>query len=332
MWTICGFLLLIGLGLAAAASQNRWRRLRHAAARLLVTYFSLLLLLGAGEAFFRYSYAESGWGFTLAYKNWEKRYWDTNALGFRDREWDYADWDGRTKIMVLGDSFSAGWGIPNPEDRYPNVLAKLLGDSYALAVIARPGGTPRRELAWAQEHPLQHLNIIIYQYYLNDIDDAALSIGDFWAPQFPKPPHWIDQESYLANFLYWRLIPLLSTVNAPDGRSYWEWNIDTFNNSVIFDIHRGELNAIMDFAQLKNARLIVVIFPDMRDPVGSIGRVDAVASVFEERGYTEILKLTDEAAKWNPDEATVSSRDAHPSAAFHHRVAELIYEQFFAER
>src|SRR5690606_28864309 len=98
-----------------------------------------------------------------------------------------------------------------------------------------------------------------------------------------------------------------------------------FFNNTIFDIHRQELNAIMDYAG--DARLIVVIFPNMRQPTSSIGHIDAIERVFLERGYTEILPLDDEAAGWNPAEATVSSRDAHPSAAFHQRVAELIFEQ-----
>lgn len=317
----------IGLGLAL---QGRWPRLRYWSARCLTLYSSLLILLIMGELYFRYRFAESGWGFTLAYQNWERRYWETNSLGFRDREWTPPDWADKTTVMVLGDSFSAGWGIQNPEDRYANVLAAQLGDEYAVVVVARPGGTPARELTWAKDHPLQSPDVIIYQYYLNDIDDAALSINDFWQPQFPRPPQWIDRESYLANFIYWRFIPLYSTVNAADGQSYWEWNYATFENLAIFDIHRQELNAIMDYAEEVQARLIVVIFPNMQDPVRSIRYVDAVATVFEARGHHDILKLYDEAAAWQPEVSTVSRQDAHPSAAFHHRVAQLLDEQFFA--
>jgi hypothetical protein len=331
MLTIFIMLLLIGLMLIATAWQKRIPRLRYLAARLLVTYLTLVGLLVGGEAYFRYLYAESGWGFTLAYQNWERRYWQTNSLGYRDREWTPQDWEGKTTIMVLGDSFSAGWGIEDPSDRYPDVLAELLGDDYAVINLARPGLTPRRELALAQEHPLQNPDIILFQYYLNDIDDAAMEIADFWMPTFPKPPHWIDTESYLANFLYWRIVPAYSTIHAPDGQSYWEWNYATFDNYGIFQRHRAELEQVMAFAEERNARLIVVIFPNMHDPVRSIQYVDAVATVFQEKGYTDILKLFDEAAKWDFADSMVSDRDAHPSVAFHHRVAELIYENFFAE-
>lgn len=311
--------------------QRGWKTIGYLAPRFLLMCFSLLFLAGLGELYFRHAYAESGWGFTLAYQNWEDRYWETNSLGFRDREWKPEDWAGKQTIMVMGDSFSAGWGIKNPEDRYPNVLADFLGEDYAVVLVARPGGTPPRELEWAKSHPLQNPNVIIYQYYLNDIDDAALSINDYWQARFPRPPHWIDQESHLANFLYWRLAPLVYSVNAADGQSYWEWNYATYQNHVIFEIHRQELQAVMDFAEERGSRLIVVIFPNQQDPVGSIRYVDAVATVFQEQGYTEILKLFDEAAAWQAEDAMVSARDAHPSVAYHHRVAQLLYQQFFAD-
>jgi hypothetical protein len=232
--------------------------------------------------------------------------------------------------MLLGDSFTAGWGVTDPANRFGDVLADLLGDEYAVVNLGRPGGTPPRELEWAREHPLQNPDIIIYQYYLNDIDDAALKINDFWSPKYPKPPGWIDEESYLANFMWWRVVPLLTTINASDDTSYWAWNYRTYENLAIFDIHRAELQEVMAFAEERDARLIVLIFPNMADPVSSIRYVDAVATVFEENGYSEILKLFDEAAGWEPSEAMVSARDAHPSAAFHQRVGELLYEAFFA--
>ncbi len=317
--------------LALGTAQTRWPHLRHWSPRLLASNLSLVLLLGAGEAYFRYAYAESGWGFTLAYQNWEDRYWETNPRGFRDRAWSPEDWQDKTTVMVLGDSFSAGWGVPNPDDRYPDVLADLLGPEYAVVNLSRPGGTPPRTLAWAREHPLQDPDIIIYQYYLNDIDDAALRINDFWAPQFPQPPRWIDEDSHLANFLYWRVVPLLTTVNAADGRNYWEWNKDAFDNFVIFDIHQEELQAVMTFAEARDARLIVVIFPNMRDPESTRGRVDIIAQQFGDAGYDDVLRLTAEAAVWHPDAATVSARDAHPSPAFHRHVGQLIYQRFFAD-
>jgi hypothetical protein len=86
----------------------------------------------------------------------------------------------------------------------------------------------------------------------------------------------------------------------------------------------------VDDVESIDARLIVVIFPNLQDPVRSVAYVDRVAQVFEARGQHDILKLFDEVARWSPSEVIVSPRDAHPSVAFQHRVGDLLYERFFA--
>jgi hypothetical protein len=142
MLLIIALLILIAILLISLALQQRWARLRYLAPRLLAAYLSLVMLLAMGEAFFRYAYAESGWGFTLAYKNWEDRYWEPNSLGFRDRDWSPEDWQSKQTVMLLGDSFTAGWGVTDPANRFGDVLAGLLGDGYAVVNLGRPGGTP----------------------------------------------------------------------------------------------------------------------------------------------------------------------------------------------
>ena len=95
-------------------------------------------------------------------------------------------------------------------------------------------------------------------------------------------------------------------------------------------MHKQEIEDYIDYVDSIRARLIVVIFPNMLDPVRSIPYVDRVAQVFEERGHNDILKLFDQAAAWSPQDRMVSPRDTHPSVAFHHLVGDLLYQQFFA--
>src|SRR5690606_30925570 len=103
-----------------------------------------------------------------------------------------------------------------------------------------------------------------------------------------------------------------------------------YDNEGIWSVHREEIEEYIDYVESIDARLIVVIFPNMLDPVRSISYIDRVAHVFEDRGHTEILRLFDQAAQWSPQDRMVSPRDTHPSVAFHHLVGDLIYQQFFA--
>jgi hypothetical protein len=110
LWIFLLTLLVIGIVLLLLALQKKAKRPAAIASGLLVSYITVLLLLGIGEAYTRFGYADSGWGFTLAHKNWEARYWHLNSHGFRDKEWTEADLQGRTTLAVLGDSFASGWG------------------------------------------------------------------------------------------------------------------------------------------------------------------------------------------------------------------------------
>jgi lysophospholipase L1-like esterase len=312
----------VGALLIALTAQRRWRMVRAAASGLLISYSVLALFFGAAELYFRYVFAESENVITLAAQNWLARHWQTNSLGYRDRDWTPADWEGKTTVMVLGDSFAAGWGIENPADRFPDVLAARLGDDYVVINLGRYGTSTPEQLALMRAHPLQTPDVVILQYFLNDISYAGLSLGLLPTPE--PLPAWA-RESYLGNFIYARAFA--SWVRADD---WWQWNYDAYDNVGIWSVHRAEIEALIDHVEAVGARLIVVIFPNLLDPVRSIAYVDRVAQVFEARGHTDILKLFDAAAAWNPRDLMVSARDTHPSPAFHRYVGDELYARFFA--
>ena len=314
------------------ALQRRWPAVRNIAGGLLISTITILIFAGAGEIYFRYFHADSGWSFTLAHQNWNERYWQENDMGFRDRQWEAQDLIDRTVMVVLGDSFASGWGVNDPANRFADVLAADLGPDYAVVNLARPGMSTRSQRAMLEEFELAKPEIVLLQYFLNDIEDASASVSRFWEAAFPETPPLLVQESYLVNQIYWTFYPLTQSVNTTFEGSYWDWQYETYDNFDIWSIHRQEIEDLIDSVEALDAELYVVIFPNMDDPVRSIPYVDRVRFVFEERGYADhVMTLYDEVAAWDqPEDATASPRDAHPSAAFHRFTGELLYERFFA--
>lgn len=325
MWRLSLIVLTPGLLLALMAWQPRFSRLRKIAQNLLVSYGFLALTFFAAELYFRYSFAQSENTFTWATRNWLDRYWETNSRGYRDREWTPTDWQGKQTVMLVGDSFTAGWGIEDPADRFGNVLADHLGDDYAVINIGEYGRSTPEELEMVQAHPLQDPDVIILQYFLNDISYAQLRLGLQLDPG--QTPWWASRSAFL-NFIYYRFFYLFN----PDAEDWQEYDFAAYDNITIWEVHRQEIEAFIDHAEAVDARLIVVIFPNMLQPVRSIPYVDRVAQVFEERGHTDILKLFEQANAWALEDRLVSMRDTHPSVAFHHMVGETIYERFFADK
>jgi len=132
---VIGVFLAIGVLIGIGAAQRRFRRLQNVTRGLMVSYVTIMLLLTAGELYFRHVYAESGWLWTLAGQNWHTRYVERNSGGFRDREWPPEDYADKTTVLVFGDSFTEGFGIQNVEDRYSDTLGRLLGTDYAVINI-----------------------------------------------------------------------------------------------------------------------------------------------------------------------------------------------------
>ncbi len=321
--------ITVGIGalLIALVRQRQIRALRSIASGLLVTYATVILLYLGAEAYFRFAFAQSENTVTLATVNWLDRYWRTNSLGYRDREWTSEDYADKTTVLVTGDSFTAGWGTDDPADRYPDVLAARLGDEVAVINLGVYGTSTPEQLERLRAYPLDAPDVVIMQYFLNDINYTMLAQGVL--PQARPAPAWAT-DSYFLNFLYNRLIGRL--IDPDYNRDWWADNYAAYDSAPLWEAHRAEIDAYIDHVEAVGARLIVVIFPNMLDPVRSVAYVDRVAQVFEARGHTDILKLFDAAAAWTPQARMVSTRDSHPSAAFHSYVGETIAAQFFGVR
>lgn len=327
-------LLLLGIAitgalLVALSAQRRWPRAQAAAGGLLLSYGVLVVAFGGAELYFRYGYADSRMDFALTGQNWPDRYLQRNSLGYRDREWTTDQLAARTTIFAIGDSFTQGWGINDPADRYTDVLARRLGDDYAVVNIAIAGQATMHHIAALHDYPYQTPDIVLWQYFLNDIEVAAKSNGMTWDITLPDRPPIVD-ESYLASFLYWGLNREALYINRVDGRDEWGFYYAAYDNPYIWDIHADEINRFIDAVEARGARLITLIFPNLLDPVGSVGYVDRVAQVIAARGHTDILRLYDQAAAWPLEARIVSPGDSHASIAFNALVAELLYDQFFA--
>ena len=330
MLAIVMILVLLGVILIVAAVQKRYASLQGPARGLLVSYFTIVLMLVAGEGYFRYVYAESDGLPTLASQNWLAKYWHTNALGYRDTDWQASDLAGKKTILVAGDSFTAGWGIANPEDRFGNVLASKLGTQYAVINIGKPGASTAEEIDNIKNYPLDRVDTVILQYYLNDIENAALSIGlDPKLDPTKDMPTWVN-ESYLTNFIYWRLVARFKP-EQQGTQTYWGWLYSMYDNSTVWDIHQKQLKDLEAVVSKKGARLVVVIFPNMLDPFSSIPYVDRVAQAFEAQGIPSdsIIKLFDDAAAMPLAQRVVSERDAHASALFNKLVGDKLYERIY---
>lgn len=293
---------------------------------LLVLFLTLMAL----ELYFKFFFAQSdAFRYTLASRNWYERYWQENSLGYRDIEWTPDKLAGKTKVMVVGDSFVAGSGIAKPEDRFANQLDHLLGEDYVVLNVASPGWDTIDEVEAILKYPYRP-DILILSYYINDIEGVAYQSGA-QRPQIRRdPPAWLRPliaNSYALNFLYWRLIRL-----GPQEWADIYWNDWLKKISADPDIswrHRQELLRIIEGAASEQIPLFVVAFPNLTAIEESQPIMQPVIDLFREH-HIPVLDVSPLLAGRDPADITVNAIDAHPNELVNREIAENLYQMIRA--
>jgi hypothetical protein len=292
-------------------------------ANVLLAAVSLVLTLGLLELGFRgFVVASDGFGKTRAAGRWFARYWGPlNRAGYRDREIDPAALATTQRLYVVGDSFAAGHGIEQREARFTDRVRRGLGPAWSVVLLARNGWNTEDELR-ALRAMAPPPNVIVLSWYVNDIEAAA--------PRVAPPPLDLEgtpallrgfvEHSDLANFVYWRL--RRARLSGME-RDYRKHILDAFDDPATWERYATQLGDVAAFARANGATLVVVAFPDLSDVAGTRGIVARVAAVLRSEG-AEVLDLGAQFAGRAPKELIVNSQDAHPNAAVHAEIADLI--------
>ena len=329
-WLGFTLILILGVALLVGAMIFAQRRQATLVTNLLLSLLFFFLTFMAVELFFKLFFAQSdGFRYTLSAQNWYDRYWEENELGYRDVLWTDQQVEGKTKVMVVGDSFVAGTGINDPNDRFSNQLGQLLGDDFVVFNVASPGWDTIDEVRAILEYPYPP-DIIVLSYFINDIEGVAYDSGAQRPQVRQDPPAWLNlfvQNSHAVNFIYWRVARL-----GPQewARIYWEdWLVAIANDPEIRWRHQQELLTIADGAASEQTPLYVVVFPNLTAVEESEFITQPVIDLFTERNVP-VLDVTTILAGRDPAETVVNPFDAHPNEQIHREVAEALYQMITA--
>ena len=346
--------LVIGFPLAAAllfrriwTRPGRWRSLATRCALLAGT---VLLLFGVLEYYFVHHVAMSdGFGFTLAAKNWRERYGNIphNSRGIRDHEHPVGPRKDKSVLYVVGDSFSAGHGIDHYPDRYANQLAEQLGDRWRMILVAKGGWATSRQLEELDRYRDKAIldssgsEVIIWQYYVNDIERAGHQAGlvrpdiHLTAPRLLRP---VVDNYHLANFLYWGVFR--SVRSRQLARQYLDYLHRCFGDAQCWAIHRRELQQVIDLVRdrdnaasgqsLPSHKVIVVVYPNLVDIPGTRDMSDKVAAFFESQTIA-VVNMADLLEDRPVEEITVNALDGHPNERVNKLLADELFRRYFKQ-
>jgi len=320
---------LVGGGglLAMLISVHRSRRYNRPWLENLLLMTLTVFLTGMGIEFcFKLFFAQSDTIPTLAQANWRERYYTgtMNSLGFRDKEWTADMVAGKTKVMVVGDSFVEGVGIENPADRFSNRLGDKLGANFVVFNVGQSGANTTDEIKLITEYPYKP-NILIFTYFVNDIEGpAAWERGMVRPPRIEIQPYLVPlvKNSYAFNFFYWRIFRFMQA-GQPDEK--WDWLLNVYNNPEVWWLHQQDLLSIYQGAKSEHIPLIVVAFPAMNHITESQVVTQKVLDLYRQQGVPT-LDVAPLIADIPTADLLASPVDPHPSEKVHALVADALYE------
>ncbi|WP_420149005.1 SGNH/GDSL hydrolase family protein [Spirosoma sp.] len=284
-------------------------------------FVPLVLLFVALEIVFMFIAQSQEGGLTLASHIWFERYWPPMTGDYRDTP--KTDTLGKKKVLLVGDSFTAGHGLKSADERFGNVLGQKLGDKqYVTYNLGISGSDTRDEYKRLVKFGVKP-DVLVLQYFPNDIEKVAHDHGlvpTGFTPysDVPRAFQSLFIKSYLFNYLYWQF---------PHGNfaPFDNYARTAYGTPAIINDHLSDLNQFVEYAKANNSRLYVVLFPFVHDLKRSAEYTKPVVDFFQ-KSNVPVLEVGNLIGDIEIKDRVVGRNDGHASPIVNQRVGEALFK------
>ena len=300
---------------------------------LLCIFISFIYIFTSFEAYFRYIFDQSdSIGFLLVSQKWNKRHVVFNNYQYRDRDFTYPKKNDTVRIGVMGDSNAFGFGIKDPQNRFSNILEKKLRARGYTVEVYNFGVSGYDTMQEIQEYQrVKHLgfNILVWEYFLNDVQEGEQSTGRKVLQDAQKEDGgiitFLDKNSYFFNYIHWRLSAKYSNTFLKIRNA----DLKQYDNQAVFSRHKQRINNFSKTLREKKIKTVVLVlpffyfFPDY--PKNAIAIHKRIDTIFTNNGATVVDMLHYLQGKRSRD-LIVGPYDSHPNEYVHILAADKLYE------
>jgi lysophospholipase L1-like esterase len=250
---------------------------------------------------------------------WEKYWHPVNALGYHDKE--VTKETGKKQVLVIGDSFAAGHGLKNVNERFSDILGTSLGaEKYNVYNLGVSGADTKDEAGRLENFPVKP-DVIILQYFPNDIEKVGREKGLTLTGSEPYadlkgPMATLVKRFYLPNFVYWQL--------PHTGFSTFDKFVQkAYTDTTILNAHLRDMSRIVNYKDSTGAKMYAVFIPFLFQLDKSAGYTKPVEDYLKSHGVT-VVPLNDGIAQIPDKERVVGKNDGHASPAVNALIAERL--------
>ncbi len=249
-----------------------------------------------------------------------------NADGFREQPLGRrARSDGTTRILMLGDSFTFGQGVPDGRQRFTELVEKHLNQVSGRPVhvynAGVPGTVPTQWVGYARGLiPTYRPNLVVAVFFLRDGTDLATSFSHYEREIGELRQRYGDNVFYRGSYL---VRTFLDTLMA---REFTEWYLGQFEEAYLGDADQtqawrtaqAKLLEIAEESRQAGARFALVIFPILHDLDDyRFGAVEKKIEEFAAAHALTFFTLTPAFLGRDARDLWVSPMDQHPNAEGH---------------
>ena len=260
-----------------------------------------------------------------------------NRFNLRDKEYDYPTPTGVKRILMLGDSFTFGQGVPENHKVFPEIIERALRtapppnapEGVEIMNAGLPGSLTEQWLeVWDGLADVFDPDLVVVVFFLRDGTPNA-SVPEFF-DRIRDEVAVANRQSRRYQYSYvYRLIRDLE-----DRKKVASMYTDRFRAAYHGAPHqtkewqraRANLIRLQNEARARGIPTALVIFPvlvELNDPYPFQGVVDTIQQFADDNGFPTYDLLPDFKGQ-NAPNLWVSPFDQHPNAEAHKLVAEQL--------
>jgi hypothetical protein len=247
----------------------------------------------------------------------------TNSQGLRDREFEPLPPPGRTRILMLGDSLTFGWGVP-VEKTYAKRLERMLREArHDVEVINTGVGNYNTEMqvAYFLERGV-HLkpHYVVLNYFVNDAEPTPRYESSFLARHSRA---YVYFASLVRNALHEAKL-----ANRTDWRTYYSGLYNPENLARV----GAAVERLARHCRAAGIGVFVANYPELRNPANyPFAEVDQALERIARSNRLRYVGMLPAVRDMDPPTLWVTRPDPHPSAAAHEAFARELFRFFDAE-
>jgi lysophospholipase L1-like esterase len=245
----------------------------------------------------------------------------TNSKGLRDREIPYERTAATPRILMLGDSFTEGWGVAIEQTFSKRIERLYAAQGVAAEAINAGVGNynTTMEASWFIDEGFKYRpDIVVLNFVQNDAEPV---------PPHTQPGAWL-RACYACVFLAGRFDVLSRDVSLrPDWKDYY-LSLYGDGDAAGWRAAKAAIATLAAYCRSHRITLLIVNFPELHElkpyPLQRI--TDFARQAAAENG-AEFLDLLPDLRDQNPASLWVSPTDPHPNGRANELIANAIFRK-----